>query len=182
MRMLNRRGFTLVELLGVIVILSVVVGITIPVSTKVINDSKYKALIDSVDIAEKFVEDQWRIKKMDPATMTEAFKETIKDYRQDDFVRLSANNEQGRILIDEMGIPTAGIKTVFFKIYEDNIPCVVIGELFFDSALYNNKYWQKVSYNGEEIAIPNDKENEGYYSKCCVVSDVQAMLSERYSE
>lgn len=54
---MNRKGFTLVELLAVLVILSLVIGIAIPVSMKVINNTKAKSekafvetLRDAMDI------------------------------------------------------------------------------------------------------------------------------------
>ena len=45
---MRRKGFTLIELLAVIVILSVITLITIPVITNVIEESKKKALVSSV--------------------------------------------------------------------------------------------------------------------------------------
>ena len=44
-----KKGFTLIELLAVIVILSVITLITIPMITNVIEESKKKALVSSVE-------------------------------------------------------------------------------------------------------------------------------------
>ncbi len=46
---MKRKGFTLIELLAVIVILSVITLITIPMVTNVIEESKKKALVSSVE-------------------------------------------------------------------------------------------------------------------------------------
>ena len=45
---MNKKGFTLIELLAVIVILSVITLITIPMVTNVIEESKKKALVSSI--------------------------------------------------------------------------------------------------------------------------------------
>lgn len=51
---MNRKGFTLIELLVTIIVLSVVVGITIPVTLSVINNAKekeFKLLLDNIKSA-----------------------------------------------------------------------------------------------------------------------------------
>lgn len=49
MKKLNRKGFTLVELLAVIIILAIVVGITIPAVLTTIKNTRDKAFQSSVD-------------------------------------------------------------------------------------------------------------------------------------
>ena len=49
MKKLNRKGFTLVELLAVIIILAIVVGITIPAVLTTIRGTREKAFQSSVD-------------------------------------------------------------------------------------------------------------------------------------
>ncbi len=54
-----KKGFTLIELLAVIVILSVITLITVPMVMNVIEDSKRKAAVESVngilDAADKYL-------------------------------------------------------------------------------------------------------------------------------
>ena len=47
---MKNKGFTLIELLAVIVILSVITLITIPMVMNVIEESKKKALVSSVEV------------------------------------------------------------------------------------------------------------------------------------
>ena len=179
---LNNRGFTLVELLAVIVVLSIVVGVSVPTVTHLVSNARYKSLTVSVEEAEKFAGDQWKLKKMDPAMQDESFKNVIgNDYTQGEFITLNIKNDAShKQLIEEMGIPSKGIKTVLLKIYEDNVPCVVIAEITKDSDLYDAKYWTLMEDNKDEFAIPNDTTNNVYYSKCCKLDDVQKMLGSRY--
>ena len=178
---LNNKGFTLVELLAVIVVLSIVVGVTVPTVTYLVSNARYKSLTVTVEGAEKFAGEQWKIKKMDPAMQDESFKNVIgNDYTQGEFITLNIKDVASKQLIEEMGIPSKGIKTVLLKIYEDNVPCVVIAEITKDSDLYDAKYWTLREYNQDEFAIPNDTTNNVYYSKCCKLDDVQRMLGSRY--
>ena len=61
MKKLNNKGFTLVELLAVIIILAIVVGITIPSITSVINNSKNSSLGIATESAYDYLKDQYDI-------------------------------------------------------------------------------------------------------------------------
>lgn len=53
---MNKKGYTLVELLATIIVLAIIVGITIPVSLSVINNSKEKQrriLVENINTALK---------------------------------------------------------------------------------------------------------------------------------
>ena len=58
MKKLNRKGFTLVELLAVIIILAIVVGITIPAVLTTINSTRDKAFQTSVEAVADWLDRQ----------------------------------------------------------------------------------------------------------------------------
>lgn len=77
MKKLNRKGFTLVELLAVIVILAIVIGIAIPGISGVIQGAKGSAMSTTVKAAADWLEDQVTMYNVDSTTVDPAFKENI---------------------------------------------------------------------------------------------------------
>ena len=61
MKKLNRKGFTLVELLAVIIILAIVVGITIPAVLTTTNKAKEKAFQTAADTAADWFDRQYQV-------------------------------------------------------------------------------------------------------------------------
>ena len=61
MKRLNRKGFTLVELLAVIIILAIVVGITIPAVLTTTQKAKEKAFQAAADSAADWFERQYQV-------------------------------------------------------------------------------------------------------------------------
>ena len=70
MKKLNRKGFTLVELLAVIIILAIVVGITIPAVLTMVDNAKRKAGTDAADIVADWVDKQYGLISMGFGTDT----------------------------------------------------------------------------------------------------------------
>lgn len=61
MKKLNRKGFTLVELLAVIIILAIVVGITIPAVLTTTQKAKEKAFQTAADTAADWFDRQYQV-------------------------------------------------------------------------------------------------------------------------
>ena len=75
MKKLNRKGFTLVELLAVIIILAIVVGITIPAVLNTINSSRKQAAQTAADVAAKWIAEQYTIASVSSGDVSGAYKD-----------------------------------------------------------------------------------------------------------
>ena len=159
---IGKRGFTLVELLAVIVVLSITVGVSIPIASEVTTNSKHKSLTVIVDEAEDYLTDQWKVKKMG-LEVDSAFSSVFGTTLPTTFQKLDASND----LVSAMGISADLVSEVKVFIESDGIACVVVTKIPLSSSLYNGKYWTKEG----EYAVPNAN-NDRFYSKCCDVKRV----------
>lgn len=67
MKRLNRKGFTLVELLAVIVILAIVVGITMATILPTLQSARKESFAVALDTIEKYIQDQVELYTLGPA-------------------------------------------------------------------------------------------------------------------
>ena len=154
MKKLNRKGFTLVELLAVIIILAIVVGISIPAITNIINDSKNNALGTATNAAEKFISDQYAFMQVDNTNVNSAF--------------LSAYNN-GTItvsdaLIEAMGFQTKDVNTVTVTLdTETGKACVSVTEIPTSSQYFTTKYW---TANGDKASAADGAATQNKSKGC----------------
>ena len=143
MKKLNRKGFTLVELLAVIIILAIVVGITIPAITNIINDSKNNALGVAVDAASDYLTDQYGYMNIDRNTATTDFINAFGAGQSEAVYGVTATGTQGTIsakLLKEMGFDANNVTKVTAKLSGTTI-CVEVSEVQKTSEYYSTDYW-----------------------------------------
>ena len=140
MKKLNNKGFTLVELLAVIIILAIVVGISIPAITNVINDSKNNALGVAVNAAEDYLRDQYALMQLGSAS--EAFKKNISGPINPFSIDTRTANGNMIELLNAMGFSKKDILGLAFSIKDNGEVCVRVQALRPESQFYSTKYWQ----------------------------------------
>ena len=122
--MKNKKGFTLVELLAVIIILAVVVGITIPAVLTTTNKAKLSQFQSSTDIVADFLEDQYNIAAMgnliDTTTLMKEFTDVCGGGGQTCLTAQVttdlANNTNMKNLLTAAGVKAGDYSKVYFKI------------------------------------------------------------------
>lgn len=163
MKKLNRKGFTLVELLAVIIILAIVVGITIPAITNIINDSKNNALGVAVDAAEKYLSDQYSFMQLAADDVQKDFSDWIAGKTASNGMytaTLSSATENDKKLIEAMGFNAEDVTTVEIKVYENGGACVVVQSIPTASQYYSTEFWKITTSNGTStISAKADAEN-----------------------
>ena len=170
MKKLNRKGFTLVELLAVIIILAIVVGITIPAITNVINDSKNSALGVIVDTAEDYLADQFALYNVDTTAASEAFTDVITGPVTSTMTLTVTENpttdteKKHNALLQAMGFKLANVSEVKFQISQTGVACVTVTKIPTDSEYYSTKYFTVTA----GVAAPNTSNDvPKYYSRSC---------------
>ena len=152
MKKLNRKGFTLVELLAVIIILAIVVGISIPAITNVINDAKNNSLGVAADAAEKYIGDQYSLMAVDASMTDAAFKKLVTTYGAQTITLNAASTtiEEAELkkqqnLIKSMGFQLEDVSQVQIKIKADDTVCVTVKKIPKTSQYYTTEYWNGTS-------------------------------------
>lgn len=167
MKKINSKGFTLVELLAVIIVLAIVVGITIPAVLDTLNGSKNKSTGVAVEAAQKYLENQLTIYNTD-TTMADAKFTAI-------YTGTSATISSDASKFKAMGFKSTNVDQVTLTKNEDNTICVTITEIPQTSEYYTTEYWTaktSTSNTGtRKYAIPKtDDDAPKNKSSHCVAS------------
>ena len=134
MKKLNRKGFTLVELLAVIIILAIVVGITIPSITNIINGSKNSALEVACNSAADYLSDQYAMMNVSFNSASSNFS-TAFSGKEGTVVELTGE------LLKEAGFNSKNVKEVLAQVELDGSVCVTVTKLDTTGEYYSTSYW-----------------------------------------
>ncbi len=147
MRKLNRKGFTLVELLAVIIILAIVVGITIPAVLTTTSKAREKAFQTSVDSFANWLGRQYEAYNIGDDTIAKV-DQAFKDYCTD------SNGIKDKCTVNDALLTAGGLKPGnYSKELIKNGNLIEFSDGKFCVRLYGNK---KGDFNTNEYKISSD--------------------------
>ena len=160
----QKKGFTLVELLAVIIILAIVVGIAIPSVNAVINKSKLNSLGVTVENAANYLAEQYNLYNVDQASVT------ISDDLMSSILSAYAIRDRGEGINIAYAAKELGFKekinNLRLDFTVDGYICIDILQIPLDSEYYTPKYWMSYTLDGVEGYAPNRATNDkAYYCK-----------------
>ena len=123
---LNKKGFTLVELLAVIIILAIVIGITIPAVLKTINSSRKSGGQDAAEIVANWIDDQYTLANVDFTSVDDNFKTACGDNSGTSCRNGGKIGVKNAALYAAIGLKTADVDSVDFYIDSNGKSCVVL--------------------------------------------------------
>lgn len=171
MKKLNRKGFTLVELLAVIIILAIVVGITIPAITNVINDSKNNALGVAVENASKYLTNQFGYMNVDRGTADSEFLNVFGAGQTDAYYGYPTEgadkqtNIISEALLTKMGFKKNNVVKLKATLVGEKI-CVTVETIQNSSEYYSVDYWTASSNDNATVKMVDGKSVGTKNSNC----------------
>ena len=140
MKKLNRKGFTLVELLAVIVILAIVVGIAIPSVTSIINGSKNSAMGTAVATAADYLSDQFGYYNTLTSSSDSVFQTTFAG-KIGKYVTLNSATAADKTVLQAMGLNPDNVTSVKACVDDKGKAYVEIVSIPNTSEYYTVTYW-----------------------------------------
>lgn len=123
MKKLNRKGFTLVELLAVIIILAIVVGITIPAVLNTISGAKQKAFTTAAETAADWIERQYQLYTIDPSDP--GLNTTLSGKFSSTSFTISVSESEAAV-IEAAGLKTTNVSGIKVKINAAGRVCALL--------------------------------------------------------
>ena len=137
MKKLNRKGFTLVELLAVIVILAIVVGIAIPGVTSVINGAKHSAMETALKTAHGFLKKQFDVSIITPENVDPSISPLLTAAT----TTVTDETTLKTLGFNDNSVASLTITTNYNVNAQTNTFCLTINELTSGSDYLSTTYW-----------------------------------------
>lgn len=126
MKKLNRKGFTLVELLAVIIILAIVVGISIPAVLSTINNSRKKAAVTAAEVAANWVSEQYTILSVDSSAVDSTWKTICGADGSNCYNKTVSAGTNLKSFLTATGMKEADVSAASIKLNSNGKACVQI--------------------------------------------------------
>ena len=140
MKKLNNEGFTLVELLAVIIILAIVVGITIPAVLNTVDSSKNKALGVAAEAAQTWLENQALLYNTDYTAADATFISSWSAVATSTGT-LSTMTVTSSAALMTLGLKSTNVATLTITAKGNGRACVEIKSVPAKSDYFVSKYW-----------------------------------------
>ena len=172
----KRKGFSLIEILAIIIILALIVMIVVPKIMNTIYDSKNKSLGIVLETTEKWFEKQDLPSNSGLyITYLDIYPELLEkidtsgsilyDYKETN----TYINEQQLKNLHTLEISEKDISQIAVYLFSNGKVCIVAPSIPEESKYYNVKYWIK---DEQGYATPNKETEVNYYSDGCKYSPI----------